>query len=277
MAPRPLNSAIAKLARAEEHLRCLDEQIGRWRKQVPTPLPTEHNDESTEFRFYVQYDPAPQPVTWSLIMGDCIHNLRSALDHVVYELSGGVNAPIGIEFPVILDMSYMILPESDRRSYRYKIRGIKEDVIRTIIYLAQPWRRRERPQDDPLWRLQQLDINDKHRLLRPIINPITQRNGEANILWDNSVIAATFEIIIPEVIELKKKTLFATVRTSQPAKDVAMNLNTTGAVAIRLTDESDDPILGGVTTTLRELCKYTRGLVEQIRDALIQPVDPPPA
>jgi hypothetical protein len=42
---------------------------------------------------------------WSAIAGDCVHNLRCVLDHIVWDLSGGDGkAPYHSEFPVFSDV-----------------------------------------------------------------------------------------------------------------------------------------------------------------------------
>lgn len=100
-----------------------------------------------------------------LIIGDCLHNLRSALDNLVYELA---LAHIGIdrltedcarilEFPIFGDR------EMNERECRNKIGCIHPDAQATIKCL-QPHNRGDEFASDPLWKLQQLNNIDKHRV-----------------------------------------------------------------------------------------------------------------
>ena len=74
-----------KLRRAAEHLAVLDEQIDDWMDGA--------------HRYVAELDPQsgkkhvvvkvlnPPPVTLRPLIGDCLHNLRSALDNLAYELA----------------------------------------------------------------------------------------------------------------------------------------------------------------------------------------------
>jgi len=107
----------------------------------------------------------PPPAEFRLIIGDCLHNLRSALDNLVYELA---LAHMGIdplperrarvlEFPIFGDRAM------DERECRNKIGCIHPDAQAAIKQL-QPYNREDEFVSDPLWVLQQLSNMDKHRV-----------------------------------------------------------------------------------------------------------------
>jgi len=222
----------------------------------------DHNDEGTEFRYFIAWKPVPNVTRWALLVGECVHNLRSALDHAVYECSGP-DAPDGCQFPVFRDDSYLSLPERAKRGYLYKVRGIKDDRVRAIIQTAQPWNRKERPELHPLWVLHRLDIQDKHRLLTPVAS--VPRNLRMNVRAEffddaNHAVHASG----PEWIPFERKAEVLTVRTSQPARKVYVNLD--GQYGIGLAVEGLDL---GLQSTLNKLSQYTRRLLEEIRDALV--------
>lgn len=100
----------------------------------------------------------PQPDHWPLLAGEAIQNLRSALDHSVYELVPASKRGKSI-FPIYKDpCEFQVLGRRD-------IPGIPE-AIRTLIEQAQPYRRRlENPDRDPLQELRSLSNIDKHRTL----------------------------------------------------------------------------------------------------------------
>lgn len=102
---------------------------------------------------------ATRPVEWSLLIGDAIHNARSALDHLAWrlvEVDGGSPGE-ATSFPIAeTEEGY-----GDR--LRKCLRGASPATRARIRGLA-PWR----CGDEQLWRLHKLDVIDKHRLLLPV-------------------------------------------------------------------------------------------------------------
>ncbi|MGH2967150.1 MAG: hypothetical protein ACRDMH_17465 [Solirubrobacterales bacterium] len=253
----PLAGALAKVARAEEHLQALDEALTRWTIGASATLTGEKNDERTEFRFYVEYDPLPDPVRWALLIGDTVHNLRAALDHVVYECSE-TSARDRCEFPIFIDRKEFV-------GHLYKIRGIKNPDVRALLEAAQPWQVPLKPLDHHLWIIQRLDIDDKHKLLVPVALFPRGLSAHVKVTYPSPPSAGTaYELGIEQPIALEQHALLATVRVPQPAVEVLLELDLQVGVGIRL--EGSRP--RGVTETLGELCRYTRRLIEQIRDEL---------
>lgn len=105
-------------------------------------------------------------MTWGLDIGDFVHNLRSALDHLVWSLivHHGIAPTNRHEFPVFLD-------EVDyRRSAPKKLAGLSSGALDEFESL-QPFRSPVaglEPQVQPLWLLHQMDVVDKHRLLHVV-------------------------------------------------------------------------------------------------------------
>ena len=72
-----LKSVYAKLGRAEEHFELLKGEIGPWTEKCSYHLPLAHNPQFTEHRLIAQQlGPAPDLLRWSLMIGDCVTNLR---------------------------------------------------------------------------------------------------------------------------------------------------------------------------------------------------------
>lgn len=259
----PLNGALARVARAEEHLGTLDEAMDGWGKEHRATLAGDKKSDGTEYSFYVDFDPLPDLVRWALLIGDCVHNLRAALDHMVFECSGPA-PPGGCEFPVFLSKRYFDLPENDRRGHLYKVRGVKHDVVRALIERAQPWKDLERPERHPLWVLHQLDIQDKHRLLTPVAVVPRDTNLGIHIDYFDAGDHPLVEVSGPEWVPFKNHAEVVTLHVGEPVKRVKMDLTFTFGVGL-LVGESSHPAL----TTLRKASKYTRGLIEEVRDALI--------
>lgn len=157
-----LESVRLKINRAQDHLDALNMKVDALERRQPYRFRTSSNLDRTrhEVRAVVQEE---FPATWGLDVGDFVHNLRSALDHLVWSLvlSHGATPTNRTEFPIFLE-------EADyRRGAVQKIAGLPADVMSEFEAL-QPYRC---PVADieaalqPLWLVQQMDIVDKHRLL----------------------------------------------------------------------------------------------------------------
>jgi hypothetical protein len=82
----PASAWWAKANRAQSHLRSLDQLVAEFRATEPytvVPQPTDTPGQ-TEFRLHVH---KPMPPEISTTIGDVLHNLRSALDSVAYEIA----------------------------------------------------------------------------------------------------------------------------------------------------------------------------------------------
>jgi hypothetical protein len=103
MAVHPLAGAQAKIERARQHLIALQQDISVFTRANPYGFVTEFEDETgnsvVRAREYVE-----RPVHTGLIVGDLVHNLRSALDHVAYALAErGKGADRMTAWPLVSD------------------------------------------------------------------------------------------------------------------------------------------------------------------------------
>jgi hypothetical protein len=115
---------------------------------------------------------------WGLIIGDAVHNFRSALDHLVWQLAcyrtGGANLP-GVP---VSESRRVQFPIDNRRPHEEPRRFHENDNLkhvlpehRAIIYEHQPFGSRQLNIDlpmHPLIRLRNLSNEDKHRIITPI-------------------------------------------------------------------------------------------------------------
>jgi hypothetical protein len=101
-----------------------------------------------------------------LVIGDCIHNLRSALDHLVYQLAILSSAPVDAAektmFPVCLT-------KDGKSGFDERVRSLVAPFISGAalaeIEMSQPYKTYNIPEESDIWVLHKLDIIDKHRLL----------------------------------------------------------------------------------------------------------------
>jgi hypothetical protein len=113
-------------------------------------------------------DPIPLPLMWSVRVAEIVHNIRSSLDHLVWQLvirkTGAQPMIDRIEFPVV-----ETLRAFERRAGRHLTGlGAKE---RAIIKSVQPFETGGAARS-PLWQLRQLSNWSKHSdvLLAPRTN-----------------------------------------------------------------------------------------------------------
>lgn len=112
--------------------------------------------------------PEPPPII-GMLVGDCVHNLRSALDHIIYALiwtnpsRGGKPPSEKAQFPICDTRPGYVTQVNQRK----RIDGVP-DAVATVVETLQPYHTREKGLDytaHPLWVLNKLENIDKHRRL----------------------------------------------------------------------------------------------------------------
>lgn len=118
----------------------------------------------------VIFKDTPPLLHWGTVVGDVVHNLRSALDHVVYTISYRRNPSEFRDdrttaFPICNDLA--TFHRRRRREWEpyHEIRGIPDEA-KAIIEGLQPYQRgQDDLRSDPLWILREMDDIDKHRTI----------------------------------------------------------------------------------------------------------------
>src|SRR6516162_9929947 len=146
-----------KLDRAKQHLGELEQALKSFYDTKPYRFSGKSNL-ATRIVVYSMDSVTPVPEEIPLIAGDIIQNLRSALDHLAYQLylRGGGSAETGrhIYFPIC--ESKTVYEDKKRR----QTRGMTQQAI-AAIDAVQPYK----GGNDVLWRLSELNNIDKHRLI----------------------------------------------------------------------------------------------------------------
>jgi len=93
--PKHLESVFAKVARAQQHLNALDGEIGRYLEDCAKTIsmPVKVNPSANAIKLYFAPVAEP-PLEISMMIGDCVFNARSSLDHLWKRLNGTNNFPI---------------------------------------------------------------------------------------------------------------------------------------------------------------------------------------
>jgi hypothetical protein len=156
-----------KIERAKEHVRDLDAAIGDFLRDEPYRLGAKPHPvvEINHTTLYVA-EVKPAPGRLSLLMGDAIHNLRSALDHLAWQLveAGGGRPDRNTYFP-ICDTAQQYASAIGKGEIQ-KITPEARDIIQSV----QPYVTVEQT----LWLIQHLDIVDKHRLLLTVVSAMNR-------------------------------------------------------------------------------------------------------
>ncbi len=161
---RSLSEGIyAKVERATDHLNALKSEIAQFCELNAHEVRHEADFQAGE-KTLVYYARENIPLRWSIVIGEIIHNLRSALDQAVYDLTireSGQAVELS-EFPIFADKNAFL--RTTRGGGLYKIRGVGEKTKRVIEEL-QPFNIRKEGTESVLWLLHELSNIDKHRTI----------------------------------------------------------------------------------------------------------------
>jgi hypothetical protein len=186
--PDPFKSARLKLVQAQRHLRKVAAIERRLRTSSKRKvIPQETND--PEFFNFILRLPKPR-LSMGLAVGDSLHNLRSALDHIVFAIAEVTATKHGrsrsaIEqrrsaFPIHIPPP-ISLPDFEARYRKKDLNGIPVKAME-FIHGFQPTNT-----GDPFWLLNELENIDKHRELHlfAVSTPIIEFDV-GGVVWSPS-------------------------------------------------------------------------------------------
>lgn len=267
-----------KIDRALDHIKALDESIAAWRGDDPYTVreeqgpyvqegrdgPPVHLVNVTRTALVLRIDP-PFRAEWSAYIGDAVHNLRSALDHLAFALNskGYADANDGAdlppaeeqasEFPVIGDEDSKgntgqgphLFASASGRNLRHV-----SDEPRRIIEDVQPYKAGQKWATDPLWLIHDLDRIDKHRqlVLAAASNPETRIK-----FWEAGGLVVEAVLGIPGPFEDGDELAWWAIPDSEPKADYDLDF-TFGVAFGKATPCAGWPVF----ETLRDLRDYVR-------------------
>ncbi len=265
-----------KLLRAHQQLSALDEGINDFQERHPYGLSIGQADaDGLKYPLYLHYF-EPIPVIWSVMAGEIVHNLRSALEQTIYQLSVDHGGHIeGTGFPAYANaVDYAATsvkhPLGTARSGLYKIRGVGSGV-RAFVERAQPYHFRN-PADSPLLELLEMWNQDKHRLVH---------------LWGITLDAAetTFSIegpgignytLLPSEAVLHEGAVAATVVFDIPPLHGQVRVTGNVSAFVAVTNPTPGATQDQPARPWWSLYDYTSGLVGLLLSALGRQDDPLP-
>lgn len=152
-----------RLRRAQLHMDNFYRQVDRFINSVPYEMVAEEDSDGVNQFIRIKAKIRKElPLRLSIVAGDCIHNLRTILDNIIWQLGDLNGLPKGrldkIGFP--LRMS----PDEFSKELE-SLKGLPQSVIDLIESLQpyQPYNGRDDPKLHPLYILNRLWNEDKHR------------------------------------------------------------------------------------------------------------------
>lgn len=157
-------SAGLKVARAEKLISEIESQFDKFISKHQPSLNFITHDGSYRLQIIVGQS---IPSDFSTLIGDAVHNLRTSLDHLVWELmevDGGVQ-----------DRYTKFITGNNQRNFETSCEGVKTPRPDTILFLKSlavfPG-----GSGEALYILNDLDISDKHKTLTPVVGIVNIRH-----------------------------------------------------------------------------------------------------
>jgi hypothetical protein len=243
----------AKLARADEHLGTLYRETDAWGDRDPFRIIRQANADGSVHEFRLRVEVQPDTLRWALLLGDALHNMRCALDHIIYALAirqTGHDPP-----PKASRLMYPIcssLEVWNSKTTQGRIASLNEPT-RAAIEKTQPYNRVKAGQwFTPLWWLSQLNDIDKHRLphitavaAHPDDIAIGAEPGTFRALWNQGPLVDGAPLLRLELTE--------------PNPQLYVDLKATGAVvlqAIGMRPLGVHPTLMRIRREVGVVCRY---------------------
>jgi len=178
MTQHPLDGVRAKIKRAKQHFDqlCAD---SAGIEDIAYSLRAEKDFESRVIRYFAIANDVRVPLlNFALLAGECAYQLRSALDHAVFQLR---------KQPTDTKTQFPIFKTADGYKSRAPamIQGVSISAD-AIIESLQPYHRGGAADEHPLWMLSDINNTDKHRII-PVCFiyanhiAVTQRPGERRL------------------------------------------------------------------------------------------------
>jgi hypothetical protein len=159
-----LEGPRAKLDRAREHLGALRHEVDAFLDRDPYVSVRETDSENGDYVWRMEVH-RTAPVRLGILIGDVVHNLRSSLDHLAWQLALiRTDSPRqSTEFPIFIDAKSGPGKEGFEPKGREKIRDLPDDAQK-LIEAVQPYSP-DAAARGLLWLLHKMSNTDKHRII----------------------------------------------------------------------------------------------------------------
>lgn len=147
-----------KIERAEKHIGELHKELTAFQRSHPYEITVEHNSQTGyDCLHIIPFESVPERVM--CIVGDAVHNLRTALDYAASDIEFATTGQRTkfTKFPI--DDTRQKVENAINGGFKHKA---PKGVCDFILDVIQPYRGGN---GEPIWQLHALDILDKHKLL----------------------------------------------------------------------------------------------------------------
>lgn len=172
-----MRSVELKFVRAHAQIEALAQDVTAWTSQGPMTPECKLREGRLGYQVVMgEYSVPPPLEQWGLLFGECIHNIRSALDNLTYALArlhlDPPARPNQIQFPIYQDEA--LFEKNGRRDISQL-----PPAAALMIEQLQPFQRNHpddpgTPATDPLVLLQWQSNTDKHRVPSVVLLNATQ-------------------------------------------------------------------------------------------------------
>jgi hypothetical protein len=248
-----------KLERAKEHLVEFEAEAGRYLNSRPYETRREHQGKikTNMWRYVFRISKQPDP-RLAAIVGDVLHNVRSALDHIFCAmLPPQQRARLTAGFPVVRssiwrdDTGRIYIEDSEERErFDNAVRGLSIDAATRLCEL-QPGAS-ETPDRHPLGVLSRLENLDKHRDLISLVFVIS--DAESIVIRSGEVIGEPQRPGFCEDGTVVARFGFTPPRTMPPESEVRVEVHGTPQIVVH----------GALENTYGDLPQLLRVLVNDI-------------
>jgi hypothetical protein len=260
MADRLLGVRL-KIERAKQHVVDLDVALRAFYESSPYKVGAKRDPQTRKLVYYVTSVEAT-PATISLIAGDALQNLRSALDQLAWQLVEANRGTPGRQtsYPVYKGANeYM----AGRQA---KVQGMSQAAV-DLIDATKPYK----GGNDALWMLNELNNIDKHRLLLTVgarygsVNVGADLQREMQRLWGSKQILPAMDIYLTPENRLCPLKAGDELYTTAPDAEVNEKMDFRFEVALSEPQVAEgEPLL----ETLHQLVQLVEGVVAQFAHLL---------
>jgi Tfp pilus assembly protein PilF len=169
-AAHPLDGPRGKIVRAIQQALVLNHQCDAYSASRPVRLVARFDAGSGAHLVYVEG--RPPPLYLGLILGETIHDLRSGLDQLAWQLALQQTNPSVLARRSVTNAIQFPISRSEESFRNHPaIQYIDAEAVR-LLEICQPYHNIGTPLVNPLALVQELSNTDKHQLLRPSLGQI---------------------------------------------------------------------------------------------------------
>ncbi len=257
-----LSSVRAKLARAEEHISALDKEAAAWLESRPYEFETEAHRDYTEFRLRLRV--LERDCTRiGLAFGDCINNLRCALDHLMYAIAAQKVDAAGLRaLSAMESFNFPIVEAAQQFARARKKLAVLGQPVLDAIESVQQYPCRNSEEASLMLTLRNLNNNDKHRRFHLGFGGIgpTMRIGYLGHPPD------AFPVAVAHFGDARDGAEVITVTTSRPSPNIKFEIQLMVNVAIDYTI-AGQPFRTSATGFARAAREHVKGVIDVVSDA----------